>query len=151
MTRLSVATLSLLTLLCSVANAADFKGDNSDCWDDPSRNDIGCTKLSENFLMSLRYATRDQVRKAMNAAGREINPFENQHDLHFISNYTRGEKEGSGVANFIFDNETGKAIIIFAIIDAADSADHWQFIWNADLLPGACFDKPGSKMKPCKK
>jgi hypothetical protein len=149
MTRLSVATLALLTLLCSVANAADFKGDNSDCWDGPSRKDIGRTKLGENILMSLRHATRDQVRKAINAAGREINPSKDQYGLHFISNYTRGKEKGNGVANFIFDNETGKTIIIFAMIDAADSADHWQLSWNADLLPQGCFDRPHASLHRC--
>src|SRR5438309_8404022 len=35
--------------------------------------------------------------------------------LHFLSNYSRGQRWGSGGVNFLFD-ETGRVSVIFAII-----------------------------------
>jgi hypothetical protein len=129
--------------------AADFKGDNSACWGDNERQDISCTQLTEKFFMSMRFATRAQIQKAMNAAGREIVNGD-RAGLHFISNYTRGSQYGSGYINFTFDKD-GKVVIMSGYIDSAYGVDppDARFIWNAELLPNGCFDGPNTKMHHC--
>lgn len=145
----SLTILALLASLCVSASADDFKGDNSACWDEP-RQDMSCTKLTDKFLMSLRFKTRREIQQAMNAAGGETNPNNpdyDPHGLHFISNYTRGKEDGSGIANFVFKN--GKAVIIFGVIDTANSESSADFRWNADLLPEGCFNGPHTTMHHC--
>jgi hypothetical protein len=137
--------------LCSHAYANEFKGDNSACWDE-RRKDMSCTKLTDTLLMSLRFATREQIQKAMNAAGGEIDAARDTPGgggLHYISNYTRGGSDGTGVVNFIF-NKSGKTVIISGFIETANTASSDRFIWNAELLPDGCFDGPNTKMHSCK-
>ena len=45
--------------------ASQGKG-NSECWGDETRQDISCRSLTDNFLMSMRGATKAEVVKAMN-------------------------------------------------------------------------------------
>lgn len=117
---------------------------NSECFGDGSRQDISCRALTDNFLMSMRGATKVEVVKAMNVTGREI-----ERGLHFLSNYSRGERWGSGDANFLFD-QTGRVSVIFASISSPNSeGKHADFIWNSELLPEGCSDLPGSSMKHC--
>jgi hypothetical protein len=117
---------------------------NSECFGDESRQDISCRALTDNFLMSMRGATRVEVVKAMNVAGREI-----ERGLHFLSNYSSGERWGSGDVNFLFD-QTGRVSVIFASISSPNSeSKHADFIWNSELLPEGCSDLPGSSMKRC--
>jgi hypothetical protein len=149
-------TVSALVLAPSLGAsfvwAEDFKGDHSACWDEP-RQDMSCTKLTDRFLMSLRFKTRRAIQQAMNSAGRETNPNNPDYDprgLHFISNYTRGKEDGSGVVNFVF-NKDGKAVIIYGEIDTANSASLDDFRWNADLLPEGCFDGPHTTMHRCRR
>jgi hypothetical protein len=123
-------------------NPVQGKG-NSECWGDETRQDLSCRALTDNFLMGMRGATKAEVVKAMNVSGREMD----KGRLHFISNYSRGERWGSGVANFVFD-QTGRVSIIFANIDGPDGT-HVDFIWNRDLLPAGCSDLPGTSMKHC--
>ena len=100
--------------------------------------------------MSLRFATRTQIQKAMNAAGR-AGQASGVSLLHFISNYSRGAKYGSGTVDFTFNND-GKANIIRALIDPPNSArneNRAEFIWNAELLSFGCFDGPHTTMEHC--
>jgi hypothetical protein len=118
---------------------------NSECWGDATRQDISCRALTENFLMSMRGATKAEVAKAMNVAGRDID----HNRLHFLSNYSRGQRWGSGIVNFVFD-KTGRVSIIFATVDSPTSeSKHAEFIWNAELLPAGCSDLPATSMKHC--
>ena len=103
---------------------------NTECWGDDTRQDISCRALTEDFLLSMRGATKDEVIKAMNVGGREITS-----GLHFISNYSKGERWGSGDANFTFDAE-GRVSVIAASIDPPGMAGkHADFIWNAFASP----------------
>jgi hypothetical protein len=148
MTKISVAMLALLASLCSFARAADFKGDNSACWDDNSRQDISCTKLTDAFLMSLRFKKKAEIQKLMNAAGRQI-PNKERLELRFLSNYTRGKEEGSGDLNVWFGDD-GKAIIIRANVDSDnDSHSHAKFLWSANFLPKGCYSKPTTATMYC--
>ena len=103
---------------------------NSECWGDDSRQDISCRALTETFLLSMRGATKAEVVKAMNVSGREISG-----GLRFISNYSKGERWGSGGVNFTFDDQ-GRVSVIAASIDlpamAGKSAD---FIWSMYAAP----------------
>ncbi len=117
---------------------------NSECWGDENRQDISCRALTDEFLMSMRGATRAEVVKAMNVAGREID-----RGLHFLSNYSRGERWGSGDVNFLFD-QSGRVAIISALTSAPNSeGKQADFIWNGELLPAGCSDLPGTSMKHC--
>ena len=117
---------------------------NSECWADNSRQDISCRALTENFLMSMRGATKTEVMKAMNVNGREI-----ERGLHLLSNYSSGQRWGSGDVNFLFDPR-GRVSAIFATLDPPNSGGtHADFIWNADLLPAGCSDLPDTHLKPC--
>lgn len=124
---------------------------NSECWGDNSRQDISCRALTESFLLSMPGATKSEVVKAMGGEGREVEGA----GLHFISNYSRGERWGSGIVNFIFNSE-GHASVIFANLDRPiaereneETGILW-FVWNAELEPNGCSDLPNTRMKHCR-
>jgi hypothetical protein len=123
---------------------------NSECWGSERDQDISCRALTENFLMSLRGATRAEVLKAMSVQGREIKPgdINDLPGLHFVSNYARGARWGSGDVNFWFD-EQGRVSIIAASLTAPMAASNYDFLWNAKSLPLGCSDLPRSSMKHC--
>jgi hypothetical protein len=100
---------------------------------------MSCTKLTDTFLMSLRFKTKAEIQKLMNAAGRQI-PNGQRFELHFISNYTRGKEDGSGDLNVQFGDD-GRAIIITAHIDAANTTSTTKFVWSAYHLPKGCYSK----------
>ncbi len=94
--------------------------------------------------MGLRGATKDQVRQAMNVKGRGTG-----NGLHFLSNYSKGQRLGSGDINFTFDDE-GHVSIIFGSLDPpGGNGGFSDFIWNKELLPAGCSDRPDSTMKRC--
>ena len=113
---------------------------NAQCWGDDDRQDISCRALTESFLLGMRGAARGEVVKAMGVKGREV-----PSGLHFISNYTKGEREGSGDVNFIFD-QAGRVSVIYAVVDHAHTQGKpMEFIWNADTSGRPfCSDFPGS-------
>jgi hypothetical protein len=124
---------------------------NSECFGDNSRQDVSCRALTENFLLSMRNATKPEIVRAMGVEGREVD----DAGLHFISNYSRGERWGSGVVNFKFNPE-GHASVIFANLDRPiaereneETGILW-FIWNAELEPNGCSDLPNTRMKHCR-
>jgi hypothetical protein len=142
----AVALLVALTGQANAAAAAKQPKGNAACWGDIQRQDISCRALTEEFLLSLRGATRTEVVAAMGVEGRALS--ESEKDiLHFISNFARGEREGSGIINFKFD-ASGHVAVIFGYIDR--SGTDYQFIWNADLLPFGCSDLPNTRMRSCK-
>jgi hypothetical protein len=117
---------------------------NAECWGDDDRQDISCRALTENFLLSMRGATRADVIRAMNVKGREISG-----GLRFLSNYSRGAKWGSGSVNFTFNND-GRVSVIMASIDPPNMAGRSvDFLWNADRLPEGCSDFPATHMRHC--
>jgi hypothetical protein len=137
--------VALLAALASPAAAAERPPvGNAECWGDAERQDVSCRQLTESFLLSLRGATREQVRTAMGVEGREV-PISNT--IRFLSNYSKGTRVGSGAFNVRFDKD-GRADIIYGDID--DPAGHfYDFMWNRELLPGGCSDLPGSRMARC--
>lgn len=70
----------------------------------------------------------------MKAPGRGI-----ENGLHFLSNYSRGEK--SGDVNVTF--EDGRAIIVNASVDSPSKVGQSEFVWNAYATPppGDEFDR----------
>jgi hypothetical protein len=61
--------------------------------------------------------------------------------LHFLSNFSRGEREGAGFVNVYFEND--QVTVIYADVDRAQNAPpSMEFIWNSKL--GGCSDFPGS-------
>jgi hypothetical protein len=146
----TVSAAAIALTAAMPAGAADaFKGDNSACWGDNDRQDISCVRLTAEFLMNLRFKTKAEIQKLMNAAGRPI-PNRQRIELHFISNYTRGAEEGSGYVNVQFGDD-GKAVIITADVDAANSASTAaKFIWSAYHLPKGCYSKPSTVTMFCK-
>ena len=93
----------------------------------------------------MRGATKAEVQKAMNVKGREFTG----GTLHYISNYSRGERWGDGDANFTFD-AAGHVTILAASLDSPGMKNgSKEFIWNAELLPNGCSDLPGSKIQSC--
>ncbi len=117
---------------------------NAGCWGDDNRQDITCRALTENFLISMEGATKDEVVKAMNVNGRDLGGA-----LHYISNYSRGERWGSGFVNFSFNGE-GRVSVIYADLDPPNmKGKSAEFIWNAAELPAGCSDLPGTHMKRC--
>jgi hypothetical protein len=108
---------------------------------------MSCTKLTDKFLMSLRFKTKAEIQKLMNAAGRQI-ANRQRFELRFISNYTRGKEDGSGDLNVQF-GEDGNAIIITAYIDAANSTSTAKFVWSAYHLPKGCYSKPSTVTMYC--
>ena len=128
----------------TLASSQGASADNAACWGDDSRQDISCRQLTESFLLSMRGAIRDVVIKAMGVKGRETDAF-----THFISNYSKGERDGSGFVNFTFD-QVGHVSVIYADVDHAYDHDHPQksmeFIWNARTSwQPYCSDFPGSR------
>jgi hypothetical protein len=118
--------------------------DNAECWGDAERQDISCRALTENFLLSMRNATKAEVIDAMNVNGRPIDG-----GLHFLSNYGRGERWGSGIVNFSFGDD-GRVSVIVASIDPPNmKGKAVDFIWNADRLPGGCSDFPATHLRRC--
>jgi hypothetical protein len=85
---------------------------NAACWDDASRQDISCTEISPAVILSLQAANRATVESIMGVRGRPLAP----DRLHFISNYSRGVKIGSGVINLVFSDD--RVISIFGETDA---------------------------------
>ncbi|WP_428532937.1 hypothetical protein [Rhodopila sp.] len=116
--------IAALALLAGAAARAD----NAACWGDESRGDITCAKITEPLLLSLRGQTIDAVRKAFAAPGRDI-----EKGLHFLSNYSRGEKTGSGDVNVAF--EDGRATTIQASVDSPSKVGEFEFIWTAYAAP----------------
>jgi hypothetical protein len=117
---------------------------NADCWGDDSRQDISCRNLTESFLLGMRNAPIAEVRRVMQVDGRPI-----KYGLHFVSNYSRGTRWGSGDVNFIFD-EHGRVKIISASLDPPRSEGKFaDFIWNRELLPAGCSDLPNSELNRC--
>jgi hypothetical protein len=125
---------SAAVVLLWFAGAA--RAENSACFGDDSREDITCTQITEKLLLGFRGQTIDSIRKAMKAPGRRI-----ESVLHFLSNYSRGEKPGSGDVNVTF--EDGRATIVEASVDSPSKAGQFEFIWNAYATPplGAEFDR----------
>ena len=67
-------------------------GDNSACWGDNSRKDIGCTQITEKLLLSFRGETTDVIRKAMKAPGRKIDS-----GLHLSAIMAEAKKAGPAI------------------------------------------------------
>ena len=128
-----ITIVGMVALLCF---ASTVRADNSACWGDESRKDITCANLTEHLLLSLRGQTTEAVRKAMKAPGREI-----ENGLHFLSNYSRGEKIGSGDVNLTFKD--GRATVVSASVDSPSKPAQFEFIWNAYAAPplGDEFDR----------
>jgi hypothetical protein len=103
---------------------------NSECWGDDNRQDISCRALTENFLLSMRGATKTEVFKVMNVKGREI-----ASGLHFMSNYSRGERWGSGTVNFTFDQEGRVSVIVASVDPPSMAGKSLDFIWNVYAAP----------------
>jgi hypothetical protein len=123
MRKITITTLAALLCFTGVAYA-----DNAACWGDDSRVDITCVKITEQLLLSLRGQTIEPVRKALKAPGRSV-----ESGLHFLSNYSRGEKTGSGDVNVTF--EDGRATAVNASVDSPGKAGRFEFIWNAYAAP----------------
>jgi hypothetical protein len=91
---------------------------------DNNRQDISCQALTDEFLLSLRDATKREVVKAMGVEGRAIKPdslcrgVTCSDELHFISNYSKGTHWGAGDINFLFD-QNGRVSLIFGSIDCS--------------------------------
>jgi hypothetical protein len=144
MTRAILAVGATLLLAGAAAVAEQPTTGNVACWGDPGRPDISCRQLTEGFLLSLRGATREQVRAAMGVEGRPV-PIPNT--IRFLSNYSKGERIGTGAVNFRFDKD-GRADLINGDVD--DPAGHfYDFIWNRELLPNGCSDLPNTRMFRC--
>jgi hypothetical protein len=120
-------------VLCFAASA---RAENAACWGDDSRGDISCTNITEKLLLSFRGQSEDFVRKAMKAPGRKV-----ENGLHFLNNYSLGEKTGSGDVNVTF--EDGRATIVNASVDSPSKAGQFGFVWNAYAAPslGEEFDR----------
>jgi|ERR1019366_3209918 hypothetical protein len=130
------AIVSVAALLFSGASKA---ADNAACWGDAARVQISCTPLTEKLLLSLEFAPRRDVVKAMKAEGRSI---PDEPDLLvFISNAKRGAA-ATGVLNIRF--RTDQAVVIYALIDRPGRGP-LKYIWNAEL--GGCSDFPDSNEK----
>jgi len=114
-------------LFCALSLSGVAHADNTACWGDDSRKDISCARITEKLLLSLRGQTEAAIRKAMNAPGRSI-----ENVLHFLSNYSRGEKSGSGDVNVTF--EDGRATSIWAATDIP-AKGHQFLIWSAYAPP----------------
>ena len=123
MRKILITTIAALFLSAGAARA-----DNAACWGDESREDITCSKITEPLLLSLRGQTIEAVRKAFEARGRDI-----EKGLHFLSNYSRGEKTGSGDVNVTFEDE--RATVVNASVDSPNKTGEFEFIWNAYAAP----------------
>lgn len=131
MCKITIAAIAALLCFAGAAHA-----ENSACWGDDSREDITCTKIIGKLLLGFRGQTIDSIRKAMKAPGRGI-----ENGLHFLSNYSRGEKTGSGDVNVTF--EDGRVTIVNASVDSPSNSGQFEFIWNAYATPplGEEFDR----------
>jgi hypothetical protein len=128
--------IASIMIFCAAASARAADGTpvvgkgNAECWGDDSRQDISCRALTEKFLLSMRGTTKPEVIRAMNVGGREINK-----GLRFLSNYSKGERWGSGSVNFTFDAD-GRVSIIVASVDPPNMAGKSvDFIWNVYAAP----------------
>jgi hypothetical protein len=135
-------SMRCLTAACLLVSHVAIAG-NAACWGDDRRQDISCRALTENFLLSMRGATKDQVQKAMGVLGRPIDD-----GLHFISNNSEGSRFGSGDVNFMF-NSDGQVAVIYGLLDLPNETGTAEFIWNREKLPSGCSDLPHSKMNRC--
>ena len=125
----SLKHLSVVAMLVfSVLTTGKAYAGNAACWDDDSRVDISCTRITEDLLLSFRGQTQASVRKTMQAVGRETGM-----GTRFISNYARGEKTGSGGLNVVFDE--GRVVVIRATVDTPANGGRLEFIWNAHGVP----------------
>jgi hypothetical protein len=129
--------VSIVLVFCAAAAASQLPDElpvagkgNSECWEDDSRQDISCRALTENFLLSMRGATKSAVLKDMNVRGREISG-----GLRFLSNYSKGEQWGSGSVNFTFDDDDRVSVIVAAIDPPQMAGKSADFIWNAYAAP----------------
>ncbi len=123
MCKITISAIAALLCFAGVALA-----ENSACWGGDSREDITCTKVTEKLLLGFRGQTIDSIRKAMKAPGRGI-----ENGLHFLSNYSWGEKTGSGDVNVTF--EDGRATIVNAFVDSPSKPGQFEFVWNAYAAP----------------
>jgi hypothetical protein len=98
--------------------------------------------------MSMRGATRADIVKAMGVEGIEIKQVNALTRLHYVSNYSRGERWGSGDVNYSFD-DGGRVTIIHALLTGPSASGNYEFIWNATSLPAGCSDLPDSSMNHC--
>ena len=80
------------------------------------------------MLLNLQGLSPEAVQKVFGVKGREV-----PGGLHFLSNYSRGEKAGSGDINIKFDD--GRATNVSGLIDKAGSSGTMEYIWNAYALP----------------
>jgi hypothetical protein len=142
--RTSVALVIPLALIAGTAATAEQPAGNTACWGDAKRQDISCRELTEDFLLSMRSATKAEVVTAMGVEGRTVNI---PNTIRFLSNYAKGQRTGSGSVNFRFD-QSGYVDIIVANIDGP-AGHSYDFMWNAELLRFACSDLPNTRMRRC--
>jgi hypothetical protein len=129
-----VAVVIAFAFLCTGARAGCLEA-----WppDMKARPDFTCVPITERLLVSLEYATKTQVIKAMKADGRPM-----EIGLHFVSN----AGGYGGVVNFKFEGDA--AVLISALVDTRAGPPMW-FIWNPEYSP--CSDLPGSRYARCNK
>ncbi len=67
-----------------------------------------------------------------------------------MSNYSSGERWGSGDVNFLFDHE-GRVSVISASLTPPPNSNgrDADFTWNMELLPDGCSDLPHTSLKHC--
>ena len=137
MCKIAIAAIAALFCFITAAHA-----DNAACWGDESRKDITCAKITEYLLLSLRGQTIEGVRKAVKAPGRKI-----ESGLHFLSNYSRGEKTGSESINITFEDD--RVNVVSASVDSSNNPGQFNFIWNAYATPllGNEFDRSTKNFK----
>jgi hypothetical protein len=138
---IGAALIAMTITVPAIAGKPPLVG-NAACWGDNSRQDISCRELTESFLMSMKDKSMSQVQEAMGVKGRPVD-----NGLHFISNYAKGEKNGSGDINFVFND--GRVTVMFGSLDLPNASGDAEFIWNVTLLPNGCSDLPHSKLTPC--
>ena len=63
---LKITLITAAMAVASVSQATTVRG-NAACWGDNNRQDISCQALTDEFLLSLRDATKTEVVKAMGA------------------------------------------------------------------------------------
>lgn len=123
------SALSAAIIAYAITIASPAHAENAACWGDDTRQDISCTAITEKLVLSLRGQDEAAVRKVMKAAGRTIE----KTGLHFLSNYSKGSRDGSGALNVVFEN--GRATSIFGAVDKAKGGGHQDFIWSAYAAP----------------
>ncbi len=126
--------LGLLSIFIFSLAAAD----NSQCWDsitgqdDESRPDVICKELTQQFILSFRGATREQVVERMTSTGAQPS----DDVLHYLSN---AEKYGGDINFEFIDNKV-------AVITAVVGDDNYSLVWNAKNN-FFCSSLPGSDKK----